>query len=64
MIKEVWNEFQKLLAFVFIMAALIVPPVVAYKVGRHNERRMWAEKIVPEIRRVERLNALAPRNEE
>ena len=54
------DNLKGLFGLIFVLTSIIAPSVVAYRVGLHNGRYQMA-KHIPEIRRIERLNALAPR---
>ncbi len=55
--------FSQLLAITAIFTAFFALPYVAYRTGVHNGRRQMAEYI-SEIRRIDRLNIMAPRTKE
>jgi L-lactate permease len=60
MIKTLWKECKAFIAFVVIITGVVFPSVLAYKVGVEDGKRQMA-KYIQEIRRLERIDALAPR---
>ena len=61
MINELLNGIRAWAGICLTIGAIAGSNAVAYKVGCHNRDRYWAKEVVPRIRHMERLNALAPK---
>lgn len=57
------DDIKAALALLVMMLSVTAVAIVGYKVGINNGRLQVA-KHIPEIRRVERMNALAPRTKQ